>query len=86
MTYTIKQIQERFSVSQATVLHWCASGQIKAINVGRDPGKARARWRITEQALRDFEASRVATPAPQPQTRKRKKKADDKVVRVFGGW
>jgi hypothetical protein len=76
MTYSVKDIQEMYSVSQFTVLHWCATGQLKAINVGRDPGKKRARWRITESALRDFEASRATTPPP-PKTRRRRKSNDD---------
>jgi len=83
-SYSVKDIQEKFSVSQATVLHWLATGQLKCLNVGRDPGKRRARYRITEKQLEEFESNRATAP-PTPTTRRRKPKSDD-VVRVYGGW
>lgn len=75
MTYTVKNIQERYGVSQHTVLHWLASGQLKCLNVGRDPGKKRARYRITQAQLDAFEALRTPTPPP-PRTRRRKRSSD----------
>ena len=84
MTYSVKNIQERFGVSQATVLHWLKSGQLKSLNVGRDSGNAAARYRITESQLKEFELSRTTTP-PTPQTHRGKKKQDD-IERVYGGW
>ena len=72
MTYSVKQIQEHFGVSKATVLHWRSTGQLIFINVGRDPGKQRGRFRCTEQALREFEAARaLAEPATRTRRRKR---------------
>lgn len=71
MTYSVKQIQEHFGVSKATVLHWLATGQLQSVNVGRDPGKRRARHRITPTALAAFEASR-AIAEPATRTRRRK--------------
>lgn len=76
MTYTVKQIQERYGVSQATVLHWCATGQLKALNVGRDPGKKRSRLRISQAAVDAFEIGRAVTPPPQPIRRRRKQASD----------
>jgi transposase len=72
MTLSVKQVQERYGVSQYTVLHWLATGQLKGLNVGRDPGKKRARWRITQHALEAFEALRTLTPPPPKKSRRRK--------------
>lgn len=71
MTFTVADIQNRFGVTQNTVLGWIAAGELRAINVGREPGKIKPRWRITEDALRDFEILRTATP-PMPKVRRRR--------------
>jgi transposase len=76
MTYSVADIQERFGVSQGTVLHWLASGQLKCLNVGRDPGKKRARYRVTQGQLDSFEALRQLAPPP-PTTRRRRRKRQD---------
>jgi predicted site-specific integrase-resolvase len=36
---TPKQVAEKYGVSVHTCLHWLATGQLKALNVGRSPGK-----------------------------------------------
>ncbi|MFO0821635.1 MAG: helix-turn-helix domain-containing protein [Gemmataceae bacterium] len=64
---TIRDITERFNVNDATVRMWIRRGELAAINVGRAPGKARARWRITPQALAEFEARRSTGQPQQPQ-------------------
>jgi excisionase family DNA binding protein len=74
-TYTIRDICNRFGVHEQTVLAWIHSGELKAVNVGRAPGKKKPRWRITQEALDAFEALRAATP-PAPKTRRRKKPTD----------
>ena len=79
-TYTVRDIMDRYGVSQATVLHWLATGQLQSLNVGRDPGKKRARYRIPESAIEHFELSRTATP-PAPKTRRRKQSSD--VVKFY---
>jgi excisionase family DNA binding protein len=70
---TVKQLSERFSVSQHTVLGWIAAGELRAVNVGTRPGTKRPRWRITEQAVEAFETLRSPTPSPVPTTRRRKR-------------
>ena len=76
MTFTVKDIQERYRVSQATVLHWIHTGQLRSLAVGRDLGKKRARHRVTEEALREFELVRSGT-SPALRTRRRRKKPND---------
>jgi transposase len=70
MTYTVKQIMERYGVSQATVLHWIHTGQLTVLALGRDPGKKRGRFKATDQQILDFESSRTTAPPPAPRTRR----------------
>jgi excisionase family DNA binding protein len=67
-TYTVRDICNRFGVHEHTVLAWIHSGELKAVNVGREPGKKKPRWRITQKSLDAFEAAR--TPTPHDQERK----------------
>lgn len=77
MTYTIRDICDRFGVHEQTVLSWInVTKELKAINVGVAPGKKKPRWRITEAALAAFEESRATTPPPPPQRRRRKNASD----------
>jgi excisionase family DNA binding protein len=67
--FFIRDICERYGVSEHTVLGWIRAGELRAVNVGRSPGARKPRWRISEQALADFEAARTTTPPP-PRTRR----------------
>jgi excisionase family DNA binding protein len=69
--YTVEDVTDRYGVIEHTVLKWIHSGELKAINVGRTPAARKPLWRITEQALAEFEAKR--TPAPPPPRAKRRK-------------
>ena len=69
---TVKQIAERFGVGEHTVLAWLKSGELRAINVGRTAAKLKPRWRITQEALAEFELRRQAEP-PLPRTRRKKR-------------
>jgi len=75
MTLTVKQVAERYDVDQHTVLYWCKTGQLACINVGLTPGKKKPRWRITQQALEQFELARSTTP-PLPRVRRRKRQPE----------
>lgn len=74
-THTVRDISERFGVSEHTVLSWINSGELRAINVGRKADARKPRWRITAAALEAFEAMRTATPPP-PRTKRRKRLGD----------
>jgi hypothetical protein len=63
--FFVRDICERYGVSEHTVLGWIHACELRAVNVGRSPGAKKPRWRISEQALADFEAARTPTlPAP----------------------
>lgn len=72
-TYSVKQLQERYGVGEHTVLGWIKHGALKAIDICR-VGSRRPKWRVTEEAVREFELLRMKVP-PQPQTTRRKSAA-----------
>ena len=74
-TFSIPDVCERYAVSERTVLGWIHSGQLRAINVGRTAGARKPRWRVSAQALEDFETSRTAMP-PAPRQRRRRQRDD----------
>jgi excisionase family DNA binding protein len=73
-TFSVRDLCERYAVSEHTVLGWIASGELRALNVGRRLGAKKPRWRITQEALDAFEALRTPTPPP-PKTRRKARPA-----------
>jgi len=74
MTYSVKDIQERYGVGEHTVLGWIRLGDLRAVNVSRQLGR-RPNWRVTEEALQDFELLRSPTTVPK-RTRRRRRPTD----------
>jgi transposase len=79
-TFSVRQVAERYAVSEHVVLAWLKSGQLRGINVARQAGAKRPTWRIRETDLEAFEALRTPTP-PSPRARRRKRPAD--VVKFY---
>ena len=73
-TFTVKNLTERFGVSEGTILGWIKRGELRALDVSRQRG-GRPRWRITQEALSDFELLRTHSPSPPP-TRRKKRPAE----------
>jgi hypothetical protein len=71
-TLSVKDLTERYAVSEHTVLGWINRGELRAINVGRRLGAKNPRWRVTQEALEAFELSRMVTP-PMPKAPRRKR-------------
>jgi len=73
MAYDIQAICRRLGVGEHTVLRWIHHGELRAFNVARRRD-GKPRWRITESALAEFEASRTlnqnvdSTTQPSPVT------------------
>lgn len=65
MTYTTKQVAERWGVSPNKVQAWIRSGDLAAFNVA-SAACSRPRYRVAERAIRDFEESRSVSPPPTP--------------------
>jgi excisionase family DNA binding protein len=74
-TFSVRDLCERYGVSEHTILQWIRSGELKAVNVGRKPGTKKPRWRITAEALAAFELARTPTPPP-PRMRRKKRPAE----------
>jgi excisionase family DNA binding protein len=74
-TFSVRDLCQRYAVSEHTVLAWIARRELRAVNVGRRPGAKKPRWRITQQALEQFELARTPTPPP-PRARRKKRPAD----------
>ncbi|MEQ9408431.1 MAG: helix-turn-helix domain-containing protein [Fuerstiella sp.] len=55
--YTPRDVGHRFGVNPATVIVWCESGLMPAVNVAR-PGATRQRWRMSEQDIAVFQQRR----------------------------
>ncbi len=70
-TLSIRNLTERYGVSEHTVLYWIRNGELRAVNVGRRPGAKKPRWRVTQSALEAFESLRANSP-PMPRTGRRK--------------
>lgn len=69
---TVRRYAELRGVGLDTVLHWIATGQLRAVNVAKNPNGLRPRWRIAADAIEAFEAARQVSPkAPAPRRRKR---------------
>jgi excisionase family DNA binding protein len=69
---TVRDVAQRYAVSEQTVLGWIHACELRAINVGRKPGAKKPRWRITAEALAAFEVARTPQP-PLPRSRRRKR-------------
>ena len=69
-TLTIRDVCERFVVTEHTVLAWIRSGELRAVNVGRAPEAKKPRWRITQAALDAFEPGfKISRDQPAAQVR-----------------
>lgn len=77
---TVAEIGKRYAVGPKKVLHWIRSGELKAINVGH--GQQQPRWRITPEAIEEFELMRTYTPT-NPTKKRRKQSSDDEVIRLY---
>jgi excisionase family DNA binding protein len=75
---TVKQVAERYGVTQHTVLAWIQSGEMGAVSVSRSPN-GRPRWRITPEAMQRWESSRIKTPT----TRTRRRRTSTDVIEFY---
>lgn len=79
-TYSVRDLQLRYRVTDHTVLGWIRDGDLKAINTGRSLAKKKPRWSITEEQLRDFERLRTSPERASPV---RRKKRDAGVIQFY---
>jgi excisionase family DNA binding protein len=80
-TLTVRDLCERYGVTEHTVLAWIRSGEMLAVHVGRKAGAKKPRWRITQAALDAFEQLR--TPSTPRLASHRKKRTTGDVVEFY---
>ena len=68
-TYGPPAIAKRLGVKPERVIAWIRAGKLQAMNVA-SPGCIRPRYRITPEALADFEASLMVIPPTRPARRR----------------
>ena len=77
--YTPKQAAKLLHMSEDRVRELCASGELRASNVGK--GKLRARWLITGDAIEQFLYDRVVSvDRKQPARKRRQPKPAERFV------
>ena len=81
MTYSVKELQERYGVGEHTILGWIKTGELRATNVARKTG-TRPKWRISPESLAEFELHRESG-APPVTKAKRKQKANPEVIAFY---
>lgn len=74
MTYSIKDLQEKYAVGEHTILRWIHQGDLIALDVSRTKG-GRPKWRVTAESLVAFEQTRSSSP-PAPKPSRRRGKSD----------
>ena len=79
-TLSVRDVCDRYGVSEHTVLAWIRSGELRAVNVGRRPQAGKPRWRVTQEALEQFELARTFLPPP---PRARRKRAEAGVITFY---
>jgi CubicO group peptidase (beta-lactamase class C family) len=79
---TAAQVGERLGVDPEAVRSWCASKQLVAINVARNPRGKRPRWRVSEAALDEFLARRTSGKSPEAAPQRRRAKAAN-IIQFF---
>lgn len=73
---TPPQLAKRLGISEDKVYAWIDSGQLRAVNLAEHPHSERARWRISQEAIEEFLASREnKPPAPEPPKPRRRRRA-----------
>lgn len=65
VTYTTRQVAERYGVSLRAVTSWINDGLLRAEKLSP---KRRSEWRISEEALEEFDRQRQAASRPQQST------------------
>lgn len=59
---SIEQVAELYGVNRKTVSAWIASGEMVAVNTTKSRRAANKRWRITQEAIRQFDLKRQSQP------------------------
>ncbi len=66
--HTPDQVARLYGVSKSTVITWCESGLMPAVNVA-SPTAERKRWRMAEEDMQTFDDRRANKPVAVKETK-----------------
>jgi len=69
--FTPPEVAARYGVKPSKILGWIRSGELAAMNLATSLS-GRPRFRITAEALAEFEARRTVAPVVKPKARPRR--------------
>ncbi len=78
MTYTVPELARRWRIGRTKVLAWIRGGHLPALNLAAST-VGRPRWRVSAEAVAEFERRRSGTPTP----RVRKRRQATEVIEFF---
>lgn len=81
VTYSPAEIAERWGCKVDKVLSLIGARELVAMNLATSRTAGKPRWRISPEALEDFERGRSTQPKPKSVTRRRTK--DTGVIEFF---
>jgi transposase len=68
---TLAEVSERFGVSIPRVAAWIQRGELRAINVSRSTASTKPQFRVSSEAVEEFERSRTVFMHKRPSFRRR---------------
>jgi len=77
-TYSVPALCRRWRIGKRKVWTLIESGELAAVDL-RSPGTTRPLWRVTPQAVEEFERRRAAVPRVKVERRRRQKQDADYV-------
>ncbi|MCL4205750.1 MAG: helix-turn-helix domain-containing protein [Pirellulaceae bacterium] len=70
---TAQETARLLRVRQAKVIRWLRSGELAGADLSERPGRGRARWRISKEAIEQFLRARQPAPPAKRAARRRTK-------------
>lgn len=75
-------VARHFGVTKGTVIRWCESGVMPAVNVAT-PSASRKRWRMSEEDIEVFESRRANKPEEVPVTNAKPRRSIQRPTKDF---
>ena len=80
--HTPDYVGKIYGVTKQTVITWCESGLMPAVNVA-SPAAKRKRWRMSEEDMETFDDRRANKPSPTPESKSSSRKSARRPVKDY---
>ena len=80
--YRPREVAKARGVKVDVVLDWIHSGELRAIDCSAKPG-GRPRWRISKQAIAQFDARRASSASIQPPVQRVRRRRKPELIEFF---